>query len=249
MSQGDHYDTILADYEAHYYDPHSMAYRRRYIYQPMFHGLDLNGKRVAELACGSGHNTREMISRFPEATVFGLDISPKSCAAYQRNTGRDCFVCDLTAPGAALPEPADVAVIVGGLHHCVNDLPSALRNLSRLVRPGGLALMAEPNALYFLNRIRQIWYRKDKWFHEHEEEPLDASALLELAGGDFEQEELRYLGGPAYFLILNSLVTRIPARVKSLLAPALFRADDAYNRLPGAKPYPMFIARWKRTTR
>lgn len=109
--------------------------------------------------------------------------------------------------------------------------------------------MAEPNALYFLNRIRQIWYRKDKWFHEHEEEPLDASALLELAGGDFEQEELRYLGGPAYFLILNSLVTRIPARVKSLLAPALFRADDAYNRLPGAKPYPMFIARWKRTTR
>ena len=49
----DHYERIHSDYARHYYDQTSMAYRRRFIYDHLLAGLDLNGKRVADLACGN----------------------------------------------------------------------------------------------------------------------------------------------------------------------------------------------------
>ena len=39
--QQEHYDDIAADYEAHYSDEWSVEYRRRFIYEPMFEGLNL----------------------------------------------------------------------------------------------------------------------------------------------------------------------------------------------------------------
>lgn len=246
MDQAEHYDTILRDYEDHYYDSSSMAYRRRYIYRTLFDGLELNGKSVVELACGSGFNTTEMLARFPHAQVTGLDISPKSCAAFTRNTGREAIVFDLTASDAPSPGSFDCAFVVGGLHHCVRDLPATVQNLRRLVKPGGLLLMVEPNAGYVLNAVRRRWYKADRWFQEADEAPLHHGDLAAMAKESFEPLSVSYLGGPAYFLILNSLIVRLPLKLKAVVAPLAFAADDVYNRLPGGSPFPMFIARWRR---
>lgn len=246
MKQAEHYDRILVDYEAHYYDETSMEYRRRYIYPRLFAGMDLDGKRVYELACGSGSNTNELLRLFPRAQVTGLDISPRSCEAYRRNTGRDALVYDLTARDAQPLEPADFAVVIGGLHHCVTDLSSTFANLSRLVAPGGHLAMVEPNAGYFLNTLRDRWYRTDHWFQAEEEAPLHHDAIAHMAQDYFEPLVIDYLGGPAYFLVLNSLIVRFPVRAKKIIAPIAFLMDDIYNRLPGRRMYPMFIARWRR---
>jgi SAM-dependent methyltransferase len=221
-----------------------MAYRRRFIYRHLFAGLDLNGTRVIELACGSGHNTLELLRRFPRADVRGLDISPKACAAFRRATGRECFEVDLTDRWAVLPPPADVAFVVGGLHHCHNALPAAFGTIGRLLRGGGLLLMVEPNARFFLDRVRRAWYARDRWFREEEEAALDHDRLLELAGSRFREVSVRYVGGPAYFLIQNSLVMRVPLRLKPAIAPLLFAGDSLYERLPGSAPFPVVIARW-----
>jgi hypothetical protein len=53
LQQQEHYDTIAADYEAHYSDEWSIEYRRRFIYEPMFEGLELAGKKVLDAMCGS----------------------------------------------------------------------------------------------------------------------------------------------------------------------------------------------------
>lgn len=246
MNQAEHYDRILVDYESHYYDETSMNYRRRYIYPKLFSGMDLNGKRVYELACGSGLNTSELLRIFPSATVTGLEISPRSCEAYRRNTGRDAIVYDLTAREAQALEPADCAFVVGGLHHCVTDLPSTFSNLSRLVAPGGHLAMVEPNAGYFLNALRNKWYRADHWFQTEEEAALHHDEIARMAQEWFEPLDIAYLGGPAYFLILNSLILRLPVRAKKVIAPIAFAGDDIYNHLPGTRMYPMFIARWRR---
>lgn len=246
LGQADHYDDILDDYERHYYDASSIAYRERYIYPKLFSGLDLNGRRVLELACGSGFNTQALLRRFPTAEPIGVDISPRSCDAYRRNTGRPAHVFDLTAT-SDLPdlEPVDCAFVVGGLHHCIRDLPATFANLRRMIRPGGHLLLVEPNADFVLNALRMAWYRRDRWFQVQDEAPLDHDLLKKDAPG-FQAEAVSYLGGPAYFLIANSLVMRMPLKLKRPLAPALFAIDDLYNRLPGRRPYPMFIAQWRR---
>ncbi|MCR6629436.1 MAG: class I SAM-dependent methyltransferase [Magnetospirillum sp.] len=246
MAQAEHYDSIINDYERHYFDPAAMEYRRRYIYGPLFDGIDLNGKSVAELACGSGQNTKEVRSLFPHADIVGLDISPNACAAYRNNSGCDAHVVDLTDLSASLPSPSDAAFVIGGLHHCVNNLQAAIENISRLVKPGGVLLMVEPNADFFLNAVRDFWYKKDKWFSENEEAPLHHDAIAKMAGPFFEPEKVAYLGGPAYFIVLNSLITRVPIGIKQRIAAPLFQLDDLYNRLPGRAPFPMFIARWRR---
>jgi hypothetical protein len=52
--QQHHYDIIAAEYEAHYSDAASTEYRRRFIYDPMFAGINLSGIRVLDAMCGSG---------------------------------------------------------------------------------------------------------------------------------------------------------------------------------------------------
>ena len=223
-----------------------MSYRRRYIYPSLFTTLDLNGQRVLELACGSGFNTNEVLKLFPTAAVEGLDVSPASCEAYARNTGRKALVFDLTTRHAEMPDPADVAFVIGGLHHCIKDMEATFANIRRLVKPGGYLLAVEPNAEFFLNKLRVSWYRRDKWFQEADEAPLRYSELVDLARPAFDPVSVRYLGGPAYFLILNSLILRFPIAAKRLLAGLTFLLDDAYNLLPGSSPYPMFISQWRR---
>ncbi len=246
--QAEHYDHILDDYERHYYDPASLAYRDRYIYRAMFDGVNLSGKTVIELACGSGFNTQALIGRFPDVNVIGLDISPRSCQAYESNTGRSAFVFDLTEREQRMwPEAADCAFVVGGLHHCIKDIPTVFANLRRLIKPGGLLLMVEPNAEFLLNFLRTYWYRRDRWFQEQDEAPLCHGKLLRQAGSGFSVRSVQYLGGPAYFIVLNSLILRFPLWLKRRLARGMFLADDFYNMLPGKVPFPMFVAQWNRT--
>lgn len=239
------YERIHDDYVDHYYDRHSMAYRERFIYRPLLAGLDFNGKSVADLACGSGDNSLTLLERFPEIDVTGFDISAKACADYRARVGRPAFEADLTK---ARGQEAiyDAALVIGGIHHCVADLPSTLQNIAGMLKPGGLLLMMEPNADFLLEGVRKFWYRHDRYFDANSEHALSHDEVLDQGRHLFEPLELHYLGGPGYIFILNSLMFRLPKPVKSVLASPLSLFDVGYNRLPGRGPFPYFLARWRR---
>jgi SAM-dependent methyltransferase len=241
-----HYETIHSDYEDHYYDAQSMHFREQFYYAPLFEGLDLNGCAVADLACGSGHSSLALLKRFPNAVVTGFDISSAACEDYRRNVGRPCIESDLTQP---LLEASifDAAIIVGGLHHCIADLPTVLHNLANMVRPGGRLLMLEPNRTFVLEVVRWLWYRLDKYFDAATERALSHAELVERAGAQFTPEKVAYYGGPGYFLIAQSLLFRIPKPVKRVIAPPLMVVERIFNYLPMRWLHPYFVARWART--
>jgi len=243
--QKQHYERIHDAYVDHYFDRHSMAYRDRFIYRPLFEGLDLNDKAVADLACSSGQNSLELLRFFPRAQITGFDISAKACADYRANVGRPAIEIDLTK-GARLDARFDAALVVGGLHHCVADLPATLETIAGLLEPGGLLLMMEPNADFVLEGARQLWYRHDSYFDAATEHALSHDALARLAASWFRPRDVRHMGGPGYFLILNSLIFRLPKALKAVLAEPLSAVDQLYNRLPGQAPFPYFLARWER---
>jgi SAM-dependent methyltransferase len=243
--QRQHYERIHDAYEAHYYDAWSMRYRRRFMYDFLLSGLELDGLLVADLACGSGHNSLELKRRFPGVRTHGFDVSPSACAAYRANTGGEAFETDLTRP-QVFAHRYDAALIVGGLHHCIGDLPQTLRNLAAAVKPGGRLLMVEPNSRFLLEPLRRLWYRFDRYFDAATEQALDHEALAASADADFAVEAVRRAGGPAYFLIFNSLILRVPGRAKNYLAPPLFAVEHGWNALPGRLPFAYFLARWRR---
>jgi SAM-dependent methyltransferase len=248
LRQKAHYERMHDVYEAHYYDPTSLAYRDRFLLEPLVAGLDLDGAHVLDLACGSGFTTQALQRRFPRLTATGLDISEAACRAFERTTGGRAIPADLTRPWT--PERTfDAAIVIGGLHHCVADLRQALANVAAALRPGGVFLMMEPSAECWLEGVRRLWYRRDRYFDAPTEQALGHDDLVRLAGGDFEADMVRYLGGPAYFAILNSLVLRVPLAAKPWLAPALFPLESAVNALNSRRAGPIFIARWRRTGR
>ncbi|MEP5533641.1 class I SAM-dependent methyltransferase [Ekhidna sp.] len=223
-----------------------MRYRERYMYSQLFKGLDLNGLKVADLASGSGANSQAIVRLFPDAIVTGYDISPAACQEYSENIKRPAYEVDLTIRGQEFSETYDVAMIVGGLHHCVADLESTFSNIDQMLKPGGILIMFEPNSRFFLEKLRKIWYRNDRYFHADTEEALSHDEILKLNEATFELIHLKNIGGPAYFLILNSLIFRIPLRLKPYIAPPLNVLEDFYSLLSHPLFFPGFIAQWRK---
>jgi SAM-dependent methyltransferase len=244
--QKQHYTEIHDAYEAHYYDASSMKYRSRFIHDWLFDGVDLNNASIADLACGSGHNSLAAMERFSGIRTVGFDISEPACASYQRTTGNAAHVLDLTRP-AEIDQQFDSAIVIGGLHHCIVDLPQTLRNIAAMVKPGGHLLMMEPSADFALNVVRDKWYASDRYFDAPTEQALSHNVILEQAAPYFEGEAVRYFGGLAYFLILNSLIMRVPLGLKPALWPIVKPIEVAFGNIPWSGMYPCFLARWKRT--
>jgi len=211
----------------------------------MFKGLDLNGKIVADLACSSGYNSKFILDQYPIKKVFGFDISKMACNAYKKNTGSDAYVLDLTIGDYPYDIKFDVAIIIGGLHHCIVNLQGTFETIEKLLKPNGYLLMVEPNSNCILELVRKIWYKYDGYFESNTERALDHHKLFSNYGKNFKLLDIKYQGGPAYFIIYNSLVFRIPLRMKRYIARPLMQLEYLYNKLPGKFLFPYFIARWQ----
>ena len=128
------------------------------------------GPRHLELACGTG-TLLEMVlrwrrwKRLPEVNIVGVDYAePMLAGAQKRFAGRDNIELR-HADAAALPYPDaafDTANLANAIH-CLPDVPSALRELMRVLKPGGTFAT---NALLYPRGIwplKQIAQRLDEW--------------------------------------------------------------------------------------
>jgi len=232
-------------YDAHCYDAASMAYRRAFVYPALWGGLDLNGKRVAELACGAGHDSEALLAAFPRARIEGFDISPAACGRYTARVGAPAHEADLTQPLAEMA-PFDAAIVVDGLNRCVADLPTVIRNVAGLLKPGGIFMMVEPSRGVLLEAVRRLAYRLDRPFADAHDATLDHDALLAIGAPWFQPRRVVHFGGPAYLAMLNSMILRIPLHWKPRLAPPLMAIERLWNRLPSRRLKNVFAAQWVR---
>ncbi len=241
------YEHLHDRYQAHYFDNTSMRYRKEFIVGSLFKGLDLDGLKVADLACGSGYNSLLLKEVYPAADTVGLDLSLPAVEEYREVVGGEAFHFDLTKRSPP-PTSVDAAMVVGGLHHCVSDLDATLTNIAAMIRPGGHFMLMEPNSRYMLEGIRRIWYRFDSQTDAETEHALDHAELARTASRYFEPRRCVYIGGPAYFLILNSMMMRVPLRLKPLMAPPLFVLERLYNNLLPPLFHAVFLAQWQRNS-
>lgn len=243
--QREHYNRIASDYAAHYGDAWSQRYRQRFFNEPMLDGLDLQGRTVVEAMCGIGETTGALIER--GARVIGLDISEVEVAGFaQRWPGLSTRCASILQTGIETGS-VDCVVVVGGLHHVQPQVPEAIAEIHRILRPGGHFCFVEPHACSLPDRLRRIWYRRDRYFAENEE-AIDVGSLKRRFANRFEVEVERYQGNLAYLTVLNSLILRIPLSWKRLYAPALLRLEAMIQPAQGQLLSCYAVGRWRKRT-
>ena len=100
----------------------------------------LAGKRVLEVGCGRGVGIENLLG-LGAAHVTGFDLDPKMIALAQTRVAKygdraRVFVGDAEAIDA--PDAGFDAVVDYGIIHHISNWPEALREIARVLRPGGV---------------------------------------------------------------------------------------------------------------
>jgi len=241
--QTKHYERIAAEYDNHYKDSYSQKYIRRFIIEPMFSGIELNDKSVLESMCGGGQVTEFLFEK--NARVTGLDISPQQTTNYKRRHRRANVVCGSILNSGIKSESFDVVAVVGGIHHMPPHINESIQEIHRVLKPGGYFCFAEPHSETLAESFRRAWYKHDSLFAENEA-AININALHDGFKEQFDFKHECFLGNFGYLFVLNSMIFRIPLKLKPLYSPSLMAAEGILNKLLG-KPFSCYVvAQWQK---
>lgn len=196
---------------------------------------DTAGKQVLDYGCGPGYLTNYLLGR-GAVHVTGIDISDAEIER-ARERARADGVADrsthLVADAHDLSFEDDAFDLIVGdsiLHHL--DLEVALKEIRRVLRPGGRAVFKEP---MWHNPILRVGRAVTPAARTPDEHPLTV-ADWELCGSifpDFEHHEAELLTIP-----LMPLNLVLPKRAQRWLARHVHRLDDrVLARLPWTRKH------------
>lgn len=242
-AQKAHYNRIFAEYEAHYDDRTSQRYRQRFMYDPMFEGIDLRGAEVLEAMCGSGQTTGYLLAG--GARVTGLDLSDVAIERFRTRWPATRVIRASILESGLAAESFDGVVVLGGLHHVHPNVDDAVNEIYRVLKPGGWFCFGEPHAGSLPDLARRWWYRRDSLF-EAGEAAIDLEALQHDNAGRFDVEIRRYVGSIAYLLVANSMVFRLPRKLKPFYAPPLCFLEGMLAPLHGRVTSCFVVCRWRK---
>jgi SAM-dependent methyltransferase len=209
----------------------------------MFAGLDLSGMKVLDAMCGSGQTTSYLLNR--GANVTGLDISNEVLETFQARWSSATAVKRSLLDSGFPDDAFDCVAVVGGLHHIHPNLKAAVREIHRVLKPGGHFCFMEPHSGSLPDLVRRVWYRFDRFFSDNEA-AIDIALLQKDFAHEFELKQARYLGNVAFLLVLNSLIFRIPPGSKKVFSPALMKVEPLLNKLQTKLTSCFVVTQWQK---
>jgi SAM-dependent methyltransferase len=116
----------------------------RQLYDRVVGRTDLRGKDVLEVGCGRGGGSAFVFERHRPRSMTGLDLARSAIAHARRRHARPGlgFVGG-DAEALPFPEASFDVVLNVESSHCYPDVPRFLDEVHRVLRPGGLLLLAD----------------------------------------------------------------------------------------------------------
>jgi len=127
--------------------------------------LELDGKHILELGCGCAEITRDIATTGAGRKITALEVDE---IAHEKNLHiTDLPNVTFVLSGAqAIPlddESVDVAFMFKSLHHVPLDLMEpSMREIRRVLKPGGLAYISEPVFAGDFNEILRLFHDEQK---------------------------------------------------------------------------------------
>ena len=197
--------------------------------------------RALDLGCGTGVMLDRLADRYPR--VLGLDISEEMLEGYDLSGLAEGKTVHLArADMHALPLAAgrfDVVVCRSALHH-MEDEVAVLKEIARVLAPGGVLVLGEPANDNVLTRLARWWVRRRPSYgtlHTIDRAYTRGQlrALLDAAGLEVKRE-VRF-GFLAYPLCDNPdlvpVLKHLPGA--AALGAALRSVDRFLSRVPGVR--------------
>ena len=217
-----YYDSIADTYDDHYGSDQNLIYRTR-VFDRVLGATQLRGRKVLDAMCGGGQNSTYFVGR--GADVTGIDISAKQCEHYKRRFPDNEIICG-SALDTGLPDASFDLVFTDSLHHLHPSVDDGVRELSRVLRPGGLLVAWEPSAGSVFDYARKLWYRLDRRYFEDNEASIDVRRLASDHADRLRLERAVFGGNLAYVFVGLSMAMRIPIKWLDYYAEPLFRVED-----------------------
>ena len=126
---------------------------------------DMLGARIADVGSGKGRFARLVRERFPDASVIALDLAEAMLRHVP--SGVERVAASMTALPLATAS-VNAAYATESLEHAV-DIPAAVAELARIVKPGGRIVIIDKNAEAWGRLETPSW---ERWFRRKELDDL-----------------------------------------------------------------------------
>lgn len=172
---------------------------------------------VLDVGCGTG-----IISElYPHLDIMGADIS-RGMLKYHKGTY-------VVAPAEDLPFNSNSfdAVVCRSLLHHLPDCEAGLKEIKRVLKPGGKFVCWETNKSWLAEAVRRRTQHGDRFSEYHR----SFSNLPDLVGRHFKVEAVKYEGFVAYPLYGFPDIIDFGKFIPFLFEPAML-LDEALSRVP-----------------
>lgn len=147
---------------------------------------------VLDIGCGWGRSFRLLQARFLPHRLIGIDIDPKMLAVSQQEARENQLTVELMQGSAAripLPDGSIDMVFCHQTFHHLTQQEAALHEFFRVLKPGGVLLMAESTRSYIHSWIIRLLFRHDMTVQRSADEYL---AMIRAAGFRVDPTSISY---------------------------------------------------------